>query len=134
MYGPLIFSTKLAILLLFVRIFEVERRFVKITKVLIWILSAYYFAITAAKIFICWPIPKFWNPRLPGRCLNSNTIFISDCIISIVTDCLILCAPLAIIWKLQMSVKQKVGSSLILVAGGLYVISNPRIAQSSDDL
>lgn len=121
MYGPIIFATKLAILLLFVRIFDVQRRLIKIIKRLIWILFAYYFAITITKIFICWPIAKFWNPYLPGKCLNSNTIFISDCIIAIITDCVVLCTPIPLIWNLHMGVMQKVGSSVALVAGGLYV-------------
>lgn len=119
LYSPVVFATKLAILLLFLRIFSIKRGFVLFARIFIAAISLGYIAITLVTIFICHPIEKFWNPLLPGSCMNSNTIFISACVVAIITDCIILCAPCSIIWKLQMSFWSKVGSTVALIAGGL---------------
>ncbi|KAF2002185.1 hypothetical protein P154DRAFT_385060, partial [Amniculicola lignicola CBS 123094] len=124
LYGPVIFLAKLAILLLLTRIFRVKKPFVYSVQILITVLSFYYIAITLVKIFICKPIEKFWNQKLPGTCLNTNTIFVSDCIISLVTDSIILVSPLPVIWGLQMDLKQKLGSSVALVVGALACIAS----------
>lgn len=118
-YGPVIFAVKLAILLMFIRIFNVKQTFTRFVKVFIAVLSLYYTAITITKINICHPIAKFWNPSITGSCLNANAIFISDCIIGIITDCIVLGTPLPIIWRLQMSLRHKARSSVAIVVGGV---------------
>jgi hypothetical protein len=102
------------------RIFSIKKRFVVSVKVLIGLLVTYYLAITLAKVFICKPVAKFWNHALPGTCLNMNAIFISDCIVSLITDVVILISPLPIIWSLKMDLKHKLGSSVALVVGSMY--------------
>jgi hypothetical protein len=106
--------------LLLKRVFRIKKNFVLAMQVLIYVLALYYVAITFVKIFICKPVQKFWNPKVPGTCLNSNTIFISDCIVSLITDFVILISPLPVIWGLQMDLKRKLGSSVALVVGAVY--------------
>jgi hypothetical protein len=120
-YGPVIVLAKLAILILLKRIFSIKKRFVISVQILVAILSTYYIAITLVKIFICKPVEKFWNRNVPGSCLNTNVIFVSDCMVSLITDFIILVAPLPVIWGLQMDLKRKLGSSLALVVGAMYV-------------
>ncbi|KAF2870609.1 hypothetical protein BDV95DRAFT_574227 [Massariosphaeria phaeospora] len=123
-YGPVAFITKLAILLLLMRIFSIKKTFVVSVKILIGVLALYYIAITLVKIFICKPVEKFWNHTVPGTCLNTNTIFISDCIIALITDFVILATPLPVIWGLQMDVKKKLGSSFALVVGAIACVAS----------
>jgi hypothetical protein len=118
-YGPAAFLTKLAILLLVMRVFHIKKTFVTSAKILISILTLYYVAITLVKIFICSPVEKFWNHAAPGTCLNSNIIFISDCVVALITDFIILVAPMPVIWSLQMNIKQKLGSSFALAVGAM---------------
>jgi hypothetical protein len=118
-YGPAAFVTKLAILLLLIRVFNIKRGFVVGLKIIIAVLTLYYIAITIVKIFICNPVEKFWNHAHPGTCLNSNVIFISDCIVALITDCVILVAPMPVIWALQMNFKKKLGSSFALAVGSM---------------
>ncbi|KAF2704081.1 hypothetical protein K504DRAFT_495265 [Pleomassaria siparia CBS 279.74] len=124
LYGPAAFVTKLAILLLFIRVFHIKKRFVVVVKIIMGILTLYYIAITAVKIFICNPVEKFWNHPIPGTCLNSNLIFISDCIVALITDCVILVAPMPVIWTLQMNTKQKLGSSFALAVGAIACVAS----------
>lgn len=107
------------------RIFSIKKRFVVAIKILIGVLTVYYIAITLLKVFICKPIEKFWNHDAPGSCLNINTVFISDCVISLVTDLVILVSPLPVIWGLQMDLRRKLGSSVGLVVGSMYGYASP---------
>jgi hypothetical protein len=101
------------------RIFHIKKRFVASIHGLVLVLALYYIAITLVKIFICKPVEKFWNPKISGRCLNTNVIFVSDCVISLITDVVILVSPLPVIWGLQMDLKHKLGSSVVLVVGAV---------------
>ncbi|PVI00619.1 hypothetical protein DM02DRAFT_526568, partial [Periconia macrospinosa] len=98
-----------------------KKHFVASLKVLVGFSSIYYIIITLLKIFICTPIPKIWVHNLPGKCLNSNAIFIADCVIFLVTDFVILSLPLPVIWGLQMPVRHKINSSFALVIGAMHV-------------
>jgi hypothetical protein len=116
-----VFFRKLTILLLVIRIFRVKTRFVFYIHMLIAVLTAYYTAITFAKIFVCVPADKFWKPKVPGRCISYHDVYISDCVVSLITDFVILFAPLPVIWSLQMDLKHKLGSSFALAVGSMYV-------------
>jgi len=118
-HGPVIFLAKLAILLLLIRIFSIKRRFVLAVKVLVSFLALYYIAITLVKVFICKPVEKFWIPATPGSCLHTKAIFIFDCVMSLITDCVILFSPLPAIWGLQMGFKRKLGTSVALAIGAV---------------
>ncbi|KAF2681131.1 hypothetical protein K458DRAFT_310450 [Lentithecium fluviatile CBS 122367] len=124
LYGPVILLTKLAILQLLIRIFNIKKRFVFSVRMLIGVLALYYIAITLVKIFICKPVEKFWNHKTPGKCLNTNTVFISDCVVSLVTDFVILVSPLPVIWNLQMDLRRKLGSSVALAVGAIACVAS----------
>ncbi|CAI6336901.1 unnamed protein product [Periconia digitata] len=123
LYGPIAFTTKLAILLLLMRIFSIERRFVQFSRALIGVCAAYYIAITLVQVFLCRPIAKAYDPRIPGRCLDSRSIFITNTAIAILSDLVILAAPVPVIWKLNMGLWRRIGSILALAAGGLACIA-----------
>jgi hypothetical protein len=119
LYGPVAFCTKLAILLLMIRIFAIKERFVLFAKVLIGICAIYYLTITLIQVFLCQPISKAYNPKIPGKCLDSKKIFITNTAIAMVTDIVILASPIPVISRLNMSFWGRVGSIAALMAGGL---------------
>lgn len=118
-YGPVAFCAKLAILLMFNRIFGAHVKFLWATRVLIAFMILYYIPGGLVKIFICTPIEHFWNPESDGNCLDENTIFLADCIVSIISDFSILVLPLPIIWGLKTNTRRKIGLSITFAAGGL---------------
>ncbi|KAM0128503.1 hypothetical protein ACHAO1_008968 [Botrytis cinerea] len=118
LYGPQVFATKVAILLLLSRIFGVNNKIWWAIRVLIGFMALYYVPATAAKIFICWPVAHFWDPLTrKGTCLNENSIFLADCAMSIISDFTILFLPIPLIWGLKTGTMRKIGVSTVFGAG-----------------
>ena len=71
---------KLSILLLINRIFlSVNRSFLFwMTQLLIWVNSLFYSIAVFLAIFACRPRKNIWNPDLPGKCLNSKSLYITS--------------------------------------------------------
>ncbi|MCJ1303445.1 hypothetical protein MMC08_006255 [Hypocenomyce scalaris] len=119
MYGPLIFVTKLSILLQYLRIFVPNNTgFIYYTvQFIIWFNLLFYTADTLVEIFECTPRSKIWNVTLSGHCVNINGAIITTAVINIVSDFSILLLPLTSIWALQMPTRRKVGVSLVFATG-----------------
>ncbi|KAI9755041.1 MAG: hypothetical protein M4579_004444 [Chaenotheca gracillima] len=117
LYGIVVFVTKVSILLLFLRIFGPKQILIWSTWILIGVMAAYYLAATLAKVLICTPIKKQWEPEVPGFCLNTNAIFLTDCIFSIVSDFYILITPMPLIWNLRMPVRRRLGVMSVFAMG-----------------
>lgn len=75
-----ILCVKLSILLLINRIFlSVNRNiFFWLTQLLIWVNSLFYSIAVFLAIFACRPRKKIWNPDLPGKCLDSKSLYITS--------------------------------------------------------
>ena len=72
-------------------------------------------------IMQCSPRARLWNRELPGTCIgSSNIVFTAG--FNVISDVIILVLPLAKVWRLQMSMRRKLGISLIFSTGVMYVI------------
>lgn len=118
-YGPLIFITKLSILLLYLRVFAPSFRSKTFFCIhaLIWLNFGFYFADTIVKIFECSPRAKIWDKTLKGHCININIPIIVTSSINVASDFLILVLPIVSVWRLQMRDSKKLGTSMIFAAG-----------------
>ncbi|CAD6582658.1 MAG: hypothetical protein ASARMPREDX12_000997 [Alectoria sarmentosa] len=118
-YGPLLFITKLSILLLYIRIFVPTHRGARFhwIKFLIWSNFLFYFADTLVEIFQCVPRTKIWNPTIPGRCVNVDIAFVTTAAVNVVSDFSILLLPLICIWQLQMPTRRKLTICAVFAAG-----------------
>lgn len=113
------FVTKLSIFLLYLRVFAPTRRgktFVAV-HLLIWFNLAFYLANFFLKIFQCVPRAKIWDKHIEGHCININIPILVTAAINVVSDLLMLTVPIVCVWRLQMSVRKKVGVSAIFAAG-----------------
>ncbi len=129
-YGPIMFITKLSILLQIRRLFKasVKDRFRIALDIIIWLNALFYFADTVVEIFQCVPRSKIFDPQIPGRCVNiSDAIIVTACI-NIASDISIFVLPLVRIWRLQMPLSKKVGVSAIFAFGLLHVLLDPAMA------
>lgn len=72
------------------------------------------------QIMECLPREKFWNPTVPGHCVNLPVVLITGAVINIISDFSILVLSMGKIWQLQMSQKKKLGVSTVFAAGLLY--------------
>ncbi|KAL9608797.1 MAG: hypothetical protein Q9167_006384 [Letrouitia subvulpina] len=125
-YSPLIFVTKLSILLQFVRIFVPHRKgwLYVLIHLNIWFNLATYTGIFFAIIFSCVPREKIWNPLVSGHCVNHHAILIAGGVINVISDFCILFIPIRQVWQLQMSQKRKIGVSAIFAIGLLACVSS----------
>lgn len=121
--NPAAFFTKLCITLQILRIFGGIHRggvfwFCHFTC---WFNLLFQTAMMLIAIFHCQPQEKYWLPWIPGKCISPNGPLLVSAIISTATDLALFILPIACIWKLQMSMRQKWGVSAVF-ATGLFAV------------
>ena len=63
-----------------------------------------------------------WDPlEIPGHCINEVVATTMFSLTLLVTDLTIYVMPMPIIWKLKMTTRLKIETSLVLLIGLLYV-------------
>lgn len=119
LYCPLIFLTKLSILLQYLRIFVPNHagKLYYTVLLIIWLNLLFYTATTLVEIFTCMPRKKIWEPSTPGRCVNTGFLVITTGAINVISDFSILMLPLSSIWGLQMPKKRKIALSAVFATG-----------------
>ena len=118
-YNPLIFVSKLSILLQFKRVFVPAHagKTYWLIHFLIWSNLLFYLAVMLLEIMKCLPRKKVWNPTMQGRCIDLPFAPKAGAVINIISDFSILVLPIGKIWQLQMSPKRKLGVSAVFSTG-----------------
>lgn len=62
---------------------------------------------------------KFWDPRDPGRCVNTAALYYANAAINIVQDISLVVLPFFILQQLLMPKREKVSLMIILGLGGV---------------
>jgi sterol desaturase/sphingolipid hydroxylase (fatty acid hydroxylase superfamily) len=70
----------------------------------------------------CRPISRFWDPDVPGKCLNLVEFTYFTNVTNLVTDIWIFSLPLPVIFKLQMSRNRKIALSFLFSIGLALVL------------
>ena len=116
---PSMFITKLSILLQLAHLFIPNRssktgRFMQLFILVnfLWFLAAFF-----VSIFYCRPRAKIWKPALPGECLNFQVFILITGLFNAVSDITLLAMPIVVVWRLQMSMKRKLGISAVFAIG-----------------
>ncbi|KAI1095695.1 hypothetical protein F5B19DRAFT_440642 [Rostrohypoxylon terebratum] len=92
--------------------------------ILLWGNAFFYLALMFSCIFACTPREKIWNPSLEGKCVDSGAIFKASGSLNLIADVTILVLPLAALWSLQMSRKQKLKAALIFAIGAFAAVAS----------
>jgi hypothetical protein len=124
MYLPMMWLTKSAILLEWMRIFvpyPTRNYFFWTCHAIIWIHAAMFVAAEVASNLGCTPLEKHWDVWLPGTCIEWQPLHIAVMAFNLIDDVVILLLPQPVIWKLQLTRKQKLGVSAIFSIGLVYV-------------
>ncbi len=82
-------------------------------------------------IFQCNPRAKFWEPTLPGHCINIEVVDIVTAAINVVSDVVLLLLPITCIWQLQMPSRSKVAVSAVFTTGILCVHNELELLKDS---
>ena len=114
---------KLAILSLYRRTFA-TKAFKRAVTVVTTIILADSVGLFFALCFYCIPAAHFWDPTVPGKCINQ--VIFTTCASSslMLTDVVLYLMPMPVIWKLQMTTRRKLELTIIFMLGGLYVVPN----------
>ncbi|KAL8646453.1 MAG: hypothetical protein Q9226_006849 [Calogaya cf. arnoldii] len=110
---------KLSILVLYYRIFGVDKKFRYTCIALMIIVAGYGFSCCMAKIFRCLPVAATWDSSYKGpkRCVD---LIATEFVIgwfSIFTDLAILLLPFPMLWKLRLPRWKKFALSVIFMFG-----------------
>lgn len=71
------------------------------------------------------PVAKFWNPQIPGTCVNAAALYYANAAINIVQDISLVMLPFFMLRSLSMPRKEKVTLMIILGLGGVSVFPIP---------
>jgi hypothetical protein len=99
--------SKLSLLIMLYRIFEIVRGFQITCWILGGVVTAWWAAAFFAGAFICYPAASIWEPNTKGTCGNMELLNVVTPIPWVLTDFAILIAPLPVIRKLQIDRARK---------------------------
>lgn len=75
-----------------------------------------YLVLMLMQIFDCNPIRKSWDPFVVGgSCIDSDALSLSATAVNVISDTIIFILPQAVIWRLAMATKQKMGLSVMFL-------------------
>ncbi|KAI1770179.1 hypothetical protein F4818DRAFT_433705 [Hypoxylon cercidicola] len=117
--------TKIAVLLLYRRIFGVERHgFNMISLALIALVAVWTISFFFTNIFTYTPVSDMWT-KPPGEAhptfKHATIMYNAQCFADMALDAIIIMLPLPQIWKLQMTVRRKLQISGIFLLGLITV-------------
>ena len=120
-YGLTIMCTKIAILLLYRRVFLAQRwsALDVAIRLLMLIICLFYIATTAVKIGECTPRPRIWDKSIEGTCISVPKLLNTSGLFNTLSDILILLVPVKSVWKLNMGIGRKVECVLLFTVGSM---------------
>ncbi|TVY37562.1 Satratoxin biosynthesis SC1 cluster protein [Lachnellula occidentalis] len=123
LYFTVVTSIKISILLMYRRVFSVEKfrlqSFVVGGVVVFW-----WFIGTLLAIVSCLPINRFWvGSSAGGYCFDFNVFWMGMGATELVIDTVILVLPMGIVWKLWMPLQQKILVAGIFLLGGFVIVT-----------
>ncbi|KAJ5347277.1 hypothetical protein MYU51_004309 [Penicillium brevicompactum] len=121
-YQTSLISTKMSILLQYKRVFSTPRM-----RLACWILIGFLGLYGTWTIVSAWancvPLAKFWDPTVPGFCLDKKALWFSNSGIHILTDVIILIYPMPVLKSLQLPKKQKIALMAVFALGAIVLVT-----------
>ena len=108
---------KFTILLLYLRLFGVNKPFRYATWTVMLLVFGYLFSNLLTLIFGCTPIDKYWKSMTPGHCIPEDKIGLFYGTMNFLTDVIIFVLPLPMVWRLKLSRENKLGVMLVFMGG-----------------
>ncbi|KAF2996249.1 hypothetical protein E8E13_003882 [Curvularia kusanoi] len=118
-----LFFTKMSIYFQFLRL-SVEQPIRIFCWVSIWFTVAVGIEALFTGVLQCLPVARFWDFRIPGKCLNTTALYFTNAAILIVQDISCVVLPFFILRQLTMPRKEKISVMLVLCLGGFGAIAS----------
>lgn len=110
---------KLSLLVLYHRLFSVDKIFVRLTYVVGAVQIAWFIAEYFDRWFTCTPVRKVWEPLIEGYCINqSASLAVSETFNSGI-DFVMIGMAVYMVVKLNISFSNKIKLSVLFALGGL---------------
>lgn len=94
------------------------------------IVALYTSIITFMMFFMCSPPRKSFDFSITnGSCINAGILYMATAVSNIITDIILFCLPIPMVYQLHMPRFQKVGAIIIFAIGSMYV--GPRFESCS---
>ncbi|GAW27122.1 hypothetical protein SAMD00023353_7200350 [Rosellinia necatrix] len=125
-YIGAILAIKTGIILEWFRIFNPLRErncFFWMGTAILVVNGLFYLSAAIVENTSCQPIERLWDRTVPGKCIDLAAQYYTTAVsFNLLSDIFILVLPHRVVWKLNMSTKQKVGFSLLFIFGVLTCI------------
>ncbi|KAI0147572.1 hypothetical protein GGR57DRAFT_515601 [Xylariaceae sp. FL1272] len=114
---------KLSILMLYRQLFPT--RFINTSTTILSIFVVLWgVALLLVSIFSCRPIHGFWDLDVPSTCVDSKLFFVGNAVPNILADICLLLLPMREVWKLQMSIRNKIGVTALFALGSFVIVAS----------
>ncbi|KAK0662826.1 Acetylcholinesterase [Lasiodiplodia hormozganensis] len=100
--------SKLSVTVQFFRIFVTPKTLL-VTKCTIAFVMSWTIISVCVAAFECIPTARYWDKRIPGKCINGSDTFLANASMNILTDFIIIGIPVPSLFKLQVSIAKKIG-------------------------
>ncbi|KAK3382593.1 hypothetical protein B0T24DRAFT_645274 [Lasiosphaeria ovina] len=80
-------------------------------------------AAVVALNLVCVPYRAIYDFTVPGKCYNKHTVDLASASVHLLTDVIMLVLPQRVIWGLQLSLRKKLGVSVVFSLGLLALVS-----------
>lgn len=134
MYLLSILGYRLALLLMYLRLFGVNKHFKYATWAVMAFVTVYLSCNFITLLFGCTPIPKYWKPREAGHCIDLHQADYAYGSMNVVSDLLMFLLPLPMVWQLQLSRREKFGLFLVFMGGIAYATIQSKSTSGATDL
>ena len=113
-------TIKASLLLLYYRYFGVSRKFRFALYVSTGVIICWYLGVVFASIFQCVPVAAFWDRNIKNaKCMDLVRFSTSSGVTNLLTDVMILCLPMPMVWTLHTNKTQKLTLTGIFLLGFL---------------
>ncbi|KAJ0126365.1 hypothetical protein HZ326_30530 [Fusarium oxysporum f. sp. albedinis] len=132
-YGMSIMLTKLSILAFYLRFVIASAKLRGVIYATIVFTILYSLIASFVWVYACRPLEKYWDLTITdGSCINFLKVTVFSGVMNTATDAIILLLPIAILRGLHLQKRQKLGVTLIMMTGGLWVSNLPAARLNAD--
>ncbi|KAK1142938.1 hypothetical protein N8T08_007179 [Aspergillus melleus] len=122
-WAPSMAFIKISIVVFLKRLLGTLRTYSILSNCLIVFIAVWAVVALLVNIFQCTPPQYYYDKTLNGHCMGGQRAFFQSMgSISLIEDVIILCLPIPVVWKLQITFRQKIAITLVFSLGGLVCI------------
>ncbi|KAF7116925.1 hypothetical protein CNMCM5793_005555 [Aspergillus hiratsukae] len=113
---------KISIIVFLKRLLGAVRVYAAVSNCLIAFIALWALSAVLVNTFQCIPVQYYYDRTLKGHCMKRQVQFFQAMgAIALIEDVFILCLPIPIVWRLQITFRQKMASTLVFSLGGLLM-------------